>query len=96
MRNVSFVCRAYTTKFSYKRYDPIPQCWLLGDVLLLQCQCSFPRGYALTRLPLDKMAAIPQTIYSDAFSWMKSFVFLFQISLKYVPNGLIDNNLALV
>ena len=28
----------------------------------------------LTHLPLDKMAAILQTIFSDAFSWMKSFV----------------------
>ena len=29
----------------------------------------------LTHLPLDKMAAILQTIFSDAFSWMKNFVF---------------------
>ena len=29
----------------------------------------------LTHLPLDKMAAISQTIFSDAFSWMKSFLF---------------------
>ena len=30
---------------------------------------------ALINLYLDKMAAISQTIVSDAFSWMKSFVF---------------------
>ena len=29
----------------------------------------------LTHLPLDKMVAISQTIFSDAFSWKKSFVF---------------------
>ena len=29
----------------------------------------------LTHFPLDKMAAISQTIFSDTFSWMKSFVF---------------------
>ena len=29
----------------------------------------------LIHLPLDKMGAISQTIFSDAFSWMKSFVF---------------------
>ena len=29
----------------------------------------------LTHLPLDKMAAVSQTIFSDAFSWMKIFVF---------------------
>ena len=31
-------------------------------------------GY-LKLIPLDKMDAISQTIFSDAFSWMKSFVF---------------------
>ena len=29
----------------------------------------------ITHLPLDKMAAISQTIFSDTFSWMKSFVY---------------------
>ena len=29
----------------------------------------------LTHLPLDKMAAISQMIFSDAFSWMENFVF---------------------
>ena len=29
----------------------------------------------LTHLPLDKMAAISQTLFSDAFSWMKTFDF---------------------
>ena len=30
---------------------------------------------SLTHLPLDKMAAISGTIFSDAFSWMNSFAF---------------------
>ena len=30
----------------------------------------------VTHLPLNKMAAISQMIFSDAFSWMKNFVFL--------------------
>ena len=29
----------------------------------------------LTHLPLNKMAAFSQMIFSDAFSWMKTFVF---------------------
>ena len=29
----------------------------------------------LTHLPLNKMAAISQTMFSDAFSWMNSFIF---------------------
>ena len=39
----------------------------------------------LTRLPLDKMATISQTTFSDAFSGMQSFVSLIKISLKFVP-----------
>ena len=35
----------------------------------------FPLWPGLTHLPVDKVAAISQTIFSDAFSWMKSFVF---------------------
>ena len=40
----------------------------------------------LTHLPLDKLAAILQTL-SNAFSW---------ISLKSIPTGLIDNKWTLV
>ena len=36
----------------------------------------------LTHLPLDKMAAISQTIFSDAFSWKQSFVFWFIFHLS--------------
>ena len=40
----------------------------------------------LTHLPLDEVAAISQTIFSDAF----------KISLKFVPEGPIENKPALV
>ena len=36
---------------------------------------SYKIGEKSTHVPLDKMAAMSQTIFSDAFSWMKSFVF---------------------
>ena len=42
------------------------------------------------------MAAFSQTIFSDAFSWMKNVCILIKISLKFVPKGPINNNLALV
>ena len=42
------------------------------------------------------MAAISQTIFSYAFSWIKRFVFRYKISLKFVPKGPIDNNPVLV
>ena len=48
-----------------------------------------PNEPLLIRLPLDKMAAISQTIFSDAFSWMKrTFCMLIKISLKFVPKVL--------
>ena len=50
--------------------------------------------YYLTHLPLDKMAAISQTIFSNAFSWQNCI--LNKISLNFVPKCLIDNNPALV
>ena len=40
------------------------------------------------------MAAISQTIFSNAF--LEKFCILIKISLKFVPNGPIDNYLALV
>ena len=47
----------------------------------------------LTNLPLDKMAAFLQIIFSDAFLWMKSLYFDKKNSLKFIPKGpLIDNN----
>ena len=50
---------------------------------------------ALIRLPLDKMAAISQTIISDAFSWIKIYI-LNGLSLRFIPKGPIDNSLTLV
>ena len=52
--------------------------------------------YRLTHLPLNKMAAIWQTIFSDAILEMKSFIISIKISLTFVPKGPIDNILALV
>ena len=36
----------------------------------------------LTHLPMDKMAVISYTIFSDAFSWMKIFVFWLKFHLS--------------
>ena len=49
----------------------------------------------LTHLGLHKIADILQTPYSNAFSWMKVCV-LNEISLNFVVNGPVNNNLALV
>ena len=40
----------------------------------------------LTRLSLDSMAAISPTIFSDAFSWMKNFVFWSKFQRSLFPS----------
>ena len=48
----------------------------IADALEINCSVSvMSLVIGLTHFPLDKMAAISQMIYSDAFSWMKSFIF---------------------
>ena len=41
----------------------------------IMVKCHFFMLNHLTHLPMDKMAAVSQAIFSDAFSWMKCFVF---------------------
>ena len=50
----------------------------------------------LTHLPLDKMAAISQTIFPDGIFVNETFCILFKISTKFVPKGRINDNAALV
>ena len=52
----------------------------------------------ITHPSLDKMAAISQTTFSNAFSYKTKniYIFLTKISLKLVPKGPIDINPALV
>ena len=49
----------------------------------------------LTHWGWDKMAAISQTTFSSAFSWMKTFDFPLNFLLKFVPTRLINNIPAL-
>ena len=49
----------------------------------------------LTHWGRDKMAAISQTTFWNAFSWMKLWISL-KISLKFVPKGPINNIPTLV
>ena len=49
----------------------------------------------LTHFPLNKMATISQTIYSEAFFVNEKFSILIHIPLKFVPKGPFDNKVAL-
>ena len=44
----------------------------------------------------NKKAAVSQTMFSNAFSFMKMFAFWLDISLKVVPKGPINNIAALI
>ena len=50
----------------------------------------------LTNLPLDKMTAISQKTFSNAFSWTKRFIFRFENHWGLFSGVQIDNKLALV
>ena len=45
---------------------------MLSDLDIMQTNMAW---LCLTHLPIDNMASFPQTIFSDAFSWMKRFVY---------------------
>ena len=47
---------------------------------------------SISHLPLDKMAAISQTTYSNAFFMKDKFCILIRISLKFVPMGPIGHH----
>ena len=77
-------------------------CDLSKVLCIFVCVCVCVCGVCVFYIPsLDlkslyyKMAAISQTILSDAFLRTK-FCILIKISLKFVPKGLFDNNPALV
>ena len=63
----------------------------------VQCSWSQVSAFQLTHWGRDHMAAIFQTTFSNAFSWMKNAWILFTtISLNFVPKGPINNIPALV
>ena len=68
----------------------------MDAILSWQPQCINSWTVLLTHHSLDKMAAISQMTFSNAFSWVKSLDVLTKISLKFVTKGPTDNNPAFV
>ena len=54
------------------------------------------KGSILTYWGRDKMAAIFQTTFSNAFLWNENVWIAIKISLKVVPKGPFNNNPAMV
>ena len=69
-------------------------------ILLALCSTMTPQYIAshpeFDSSPLDKMAAFSHTIFSDAFSWIKGFVFWIKFHLSFFLRVLIKNKTALV
>ena len=62
----------YNETLSYESYEI--------DVTMTTCACClYFRQMPLTHIPLVKMAAVSQTVFSDSFSWMRSFVFWLKV-----------------
>ena len=64
----TLTCRWHVDGWSYVSFT-------LSHQYCPQPHSSQATQYSLTHLPLDKMAAISQTIFSNAFSWMKTSEF---------------------
>ena len=84
----------FSTKCAFMRYMKLPdiEFWHLkfywdrsqGYLLTTMPLCKFVeelRCYLFNSSPLDKMAAILQTMFADAFLWVESFWFKFHWSL---------------
>ena len=61
---------------------------------VVENSCHLALKFSLTHRGRDKMAAISQTMFLDAFLWMKPFVYW--LNFTFVPKGPIDNVPALV
>ena len=65
------------------RAEAFPNANTVKDILYIETYPvipSNPVNTVLTHLKLDKMAAISQTTYSNAFSWMKMLEFRFNFN----------------
>ena len=92
---------SWCTFVNSTKIDSLLTVELTTIVCLILCCCfvmvHFDWQIFLTHWGRDQMDAISQTTLSNAFSWMNENVrILINISLKFVPKGLINNNPALV
>ena len=58
--------------------------------------CPSINDYLSTHLPLDKKVSVPQTIFSDAFSWKKCFIVWLNFHWRLFLGSPIDNSPSLV
>ena len=86
----------YCHEFLLRAFHHVTTCVIMYNVTTSVLRPKLCNRTGLTQLPLDKMTAISQTMFSGAFSWMKIFVFRLKFHWSLFLMGLIDNILALV
>ena len=64
--------------------------------MLCNCFKAHFTGWKSIHWGRERMAAVSQTTFSNAFSWMKSLLIPIKISLQFVPKGPINNIPSLV
>ena len=82
-----------------RKYVPClrPRGQFRAAATIIKCGLSINISLYLDHLTLGKMAGIPQTIFSDVFSLIKSFVLRFslllraQLTITGLDNGLATN-----
>ena len=81
----------YNCTYNFIRASISTDCMTARQLQMRRCLMSAnPSTTMLTQLLLDKMAAISQTTYSNAFPWMESFVSWFEFHWSFFPKGSID------
>ena len=77
IRNKMCMRGYFTPWWEFLIYHPL--LWLTATAWLISPRAKMAlaktRWFALTHSPMEKKAAILKTIFADAFSWMKCFVF---------------------
>ena len=72
------------------------QWWIISSKCVTEVISISSSVLLINSSPPDKMSAISQTTFPNAFSWMKSFVFWFKCHLKFVSKCPVDNKWVLI
>ena len=93
------VLNTFTSKTNLLQHTLICSCFLKYILSMAKVKVVkmlyLTKMFTLTHWGRDKMAAILQMTFSNSFSCKKNVCILIQMSLKFVPKSLINNNTTL-
>ena len=83
-------CHVWLSKVEVSNISPFPyESMYMPRSKICVIHMGVSRGLKLTHWNLNKIAAMLQTVFSDAFSWKKIHI-LIQMSLKFFLHGATD------